>query len=58
MAGELFKSMAGCTWSTSRTGAQRRERIGGQVDVMFDAVTTMAEQIVRLRHMLATTRTR
>ena len=48
MAGELFKSMAGvylvhipCRGSS---GA-RTDVIGGQVDVMFDAVTTMAEQV-------------
>jgi len=47
MAGELFKSMAGVDIvhvpykesSAARTGV-----IGGQVDMMFDAVTTMNEQ--------------
>lgn len=47
MAGELFKSMAGVDIvhipykesSGARTGV-----IGGQVDMMFDAVTTMSEQ--------------
>ncbi|HTQ00680.1 MAG TPA: tripartite tricarboxylate transporter substrate binding protein [Casimicrobiaceae bacterium] len=47
MAGELFKSMAGVDIvhvpykesSAARTGV-----IGGQVDMMFDAVTTMSEQ--------------
>jgi tripartite-type tricarboxylate transporter receptor subunit TctC len=48
MAGELFKSMAGVSLVhipyRGSTGA-RTDVIGGQVDVMFDAVTTMAEQV-------------
>jgi tripartite-type tricarboxylate transporter receptor subunit TctC len=48
MAGELFKSMAGISLVhipyRGSTGA-RTDVIGGQVDVMFDAVTTMAEQV-------------
>lgn len=48
MAGELFKSMAGIYLVhipyRGSTGA-RTDVIGGQVDVMFDAVTTMAEQV-------------
>ena len=48
MAGELFKSMAGVYLVhipyRGSSGA-RTDVIGGQVDVMFDAVTTMAEQI-------------
>ena len=48
MAGELFKAMAGVDIvhvpykesSAARTGV-----IGGQVEVMFDAVTTMNEQV-------------
>ncbi len=48
MAGELFKSMAGIYLVhipyRGSSGA-RTDVIGGQVDVMFDAVTTMAEQI-------------
>jgi tripartite-type tricarboxylate transporter receptor subunit TctC len=48
MAGELFKSMAGVYLVhipyRGSTGA-RTDVIGGQVDVMFDAVTTMAEQV-------------
>jgi tripartite-type tricarboxylate transporter receptor subunit TctC len=48
MAGELFKSMANVYLVhipyRGSTGA-RTDVIGGQVDVMFDAVTTMAEQI-------------
>jgi tripartite-type tricarboxylate transporter receptor subunit TctC len=48
MAGELFKSMSG-TYLVhipykGSTGA-RTDVIGGQVDLMFDAVTTMAEQV-------------
>ncbi|MES2973198.1 MAG: tripartite tricarboxylate transporter substrate binding protein [Pseudomonadota bacterium] len=48
MAGELFKSMAGVYLVhipyRGSTGA-RTDLIGGQVDMMFDAVTTMVEQI-------------
>lgn len=48
MAGELFKSMAGIYLVhipyRGSSGA-RTDVIGGQVDLMFDAVTTMAEQI-------------
>ena len=48
MAGELFKSMAGVYLVhipyRGSSGA-RTDVIGGQVEVMFDAVTTMAEQI-------------
>jgi len=47
MAGELFKSMAGIYLVhipyRGSSGA-RTDIIGGQVDMMFDAVTTMAEQ--------------
>ena len=47
MAGELFKSMAGVYLVhipyRGSSGA-RADVIGGQVDLMFDAVTTMAEQ--------------
>jgi tripartite-type tricarboxylate transporter receptor subunit TctC len=47
MAGELFKSMAGIYLVhipyRGSSGA-RTDVIGGQVDMMFDAVTTMAEQ--------------
>jgi tripartite-type tricarboxylate transporter receptor subunit TctC len=46
MAGELFKSMAGIDivhvpYKTS--GAARSDVLGGQVQMMFDAVSTMAE---------------
>ncbi|MGA8516416.1 MAG: tripartite tricarboxylate transporter substrate binding protein [Burkholderiaceae bacterium] len=48
MAGELFKSMAGIYLVhipyRGSSGA-RTDVIGGQVDIMFDAVTTMTEQI-------------
>jgi tripartite-type tricarboxylate transporter receptor subunit TctC len=48
MAGELFKSMAGIYLVhipyRGSTGA-RTDVIGGQVDLMFDAVTTMTEQV-------------
>jgi tripartite-type tricarboxylate transporter receptor subunit TctC len=48
MAGELFKSMAGVYLVhipyRGSTGA-RTDLIGAQVDVMFDAVTTMVEQV-------------
>ncbi|MFC5496166.1 tripartite tricarboxylate transporter substrate binding protein [Caenimonas terrae] len=48
MAGELFKSMAGVYLVhipyRGSSGA-RTDVIGGQVDMMFDAVTTMVDQI-------------
>lgn len=48
MAGELFKSMAGVYLVhipyRGSSGA-RTDVIGGQVQLMFDAVTTMAEQV-------------
>jgi tripartite-type tricarboxylate transporter receptor subunit TctC len=48
MAGELFKSMAGIYLVhipyRGSSGA-RTDVISGQVEVMFDAVTTMAEQV-------------
>ena len=48
LAGELFKSMAGVSILhipyKGSTGA-RTDVIGGQVDLMFDAVTTMNEQV-------------
>ena len=48
MAGELFKSMAGVYLvhiPYRGSAGARTDVIGGQVDVMFDAVTTMAEQV-------------
>jgi tripartite-type tricarboxylate transporter receptor subunit TctC len=48
MAGELFKSMAGVHLVhipyRGSSGA-RTDLLGGQVDLMFDAVTTMAEHV-------------
>jgi tripartite-type tricarboxylate transporter receptor subunit TctC len=48
MAGELFKSMAGVYLVhipyRGSSGA-RTDILGGQVDLMFDAVTTMTEQV-------------
>jgi tripartite-type tricarboxylate transporter receptor subunit TctC len=48
MAGELFKSMAGVHLVhipyRGSTGA-RTDLLGGQVDLMFDAVTTMADHV-------------
>jgi tripartite-type tricarboxylate transporter receptor subunit TctC len=48
MAGELFKSMAGVHLVhipyRGSSGA-RTDVLGGQVDLMFDAVTTMADQV-------------
>jgi tripartite-type tricarboxylate transporter receptor subunit TctC len=48
MAGELFKSMAGVFLVhipyRGSSGA-RTDLLGGQVDFMFDAVTTMTEQV-------------
>ncbi len=46
MAGELFKSMAGVNIlhiPYKGSSGARTDVIGGQVDMMFDAVTTMAE---------------
>jgi tripartite-type tricarboxylate transporter receptor subunit TctC len=59
MAGELFKSMAGISLVhipyRGSSGA-RTDVIGGQVDLMFDAVTTMAEQVRAGKvHAIATT---
>jgi tripartite-type tricarboxylate transporter receptor subunit TctC len=48
MAGELFKSMAGVYLvhiPYKGSSGARTDVIGGQVDMMFDAVTTMAEQV-------------
>ena len=48
MAGELFKSMSG-TYLVhipyKGSSGARTDVIGGQVELMFDAVTTMAEQV-------------
>ena len=48
MAGELFKSMAGIYLvhiPYKGSSGARTDVIGGQVDIMFDAVTTMTEQV-------------
>jgi tripartite-type tricarboxylate transporter receptor subunit TctC len=48
MAGELFKSMAGVYLvhiPYKGSSGARTDVIGGQVDMMFDAVTTMTEQV-------------
>jgi len=48
MAGELFKSMSGTNLvhiPYKGSSGARTDVMGGQVDLMFDAVTTMAEQV-------------
>jgi tripartite-type tricarboxylate transporter receptor subunit TctC len=48
MAGELFKSMSGAFLvhiPYKGSSGARTDVIGGQVDLMFDAVTTMTEQV-------------
>jgi len=48
MAGELFKHMAGVSMTHipyKGSAAARTDVLSGQVDVMFDAVTTMTENI-------------
>jgi tripartite-type tricarboxylate transporter receptor subunit TctC len=48
MAGELFKSMSGTFLvhiPYKGSSGARTDLIGGQVDMMFDAVTTMVEQV-------------
>jgi tripartite-type tricarboxylate transporter receptor subunit TctC len=48
MAGELFKSMAGVYLvhiPYKGSSGARTDLLGGQVDFMFDAVTTMTEQV-------------
>ena len=48
MAGELFKSMSGTNLvhiPYKGSSGARTDVMGGQVDLMFDAVTTMVEQI-------------
>ena len=48
MAGELFKSMADISMvhvPYKGSSGARTDVIGGQVDLMFDAVTTMTEQV-------------
>jgi tripartite-type tricarboxylate transporter receptor subunit TctC len=61
MAGELFKSMAGVDIvhiPYKSSGGARTDVLGGQVDMMFDAVSTMADLIQsRKVRALATTGT-
>jgi tripartite-type tricarboxylate transporter receptor subunit TctC len=48
MAGELFKSMSGTRIvhiPYKGSSGARTDVLGGQVDMMFDAVTTMTEQV-------------
>ena len=48
LAGELFKAMAGVSMlhiPYKGSSGARTDVIGGQVDLMFDAVTTMNEQV-------------
>ena len=48
MAGELFKAMAGVSIvhiPYKGSSGARTDVLGGQVDVMFDAITTMAEHV-------------
>jgi tripartite-type tricarboxylate transporter receptor subunit TctC len=48
MAGELFKSMSGTFLvhiPYKGSSGARTDLLGGQVDLMFDAVTTMVEQV-------------
>jgi tripartite-type tricarboxylate transporter receptor subunit TctC len=61
MAGELFKSMAGVDIvhiPYKSSGGARTDVLGGQVDMMFDAVSTMADLIQSKKvRALATTGT-
>ena len=63
MAGELFKYMAGVNMTHipyKGSAAVRTDVLSGQVDVMFDAVTTMTENIKagKVRGLATTGRTR
>ena len=63
MAGELFKSMAGVDIvhvPYKGSSDARKDTIGGQVQMMFDAVTTMSEQAKagRVRALATTGKTR
>jgi tripartite-type tricarboxylate transporter receptor subunit TctC len=63
MAGELFKYMAGVNMTHipyKGSAAARTDVLSGQVDVMFDAVTTMTENIKagKVRGLATTGRTR
>jgi len=63
MAGELFKYMAGVSMTHipyKGSAAARTDVLSGQVDVMFDAVTTMTENIKagKVRGLATTGKTR
>ena len=63
MAGELFKSMAGVDIvhvPYKGSSDARKDTIGGQVQMMFDAVTTMSEQAKagKVRALATTGKTR
>ena len=63
LAGELFKYMAGVNMTHipyKGSAAARTDVLSGQVDVMFDAVTTMTENIKagKVRGLATTGRTR
>jgi tripartite-type tricarboxylate transporter receptor subunit TctC len=63
MAGELFKYMAGVNMTHipyKGSAAARTDVLSGQVDVMFDAVTTMTENIKagKVRGLATTGRSR
>jgi len=63
LAGELFKSMAGVSIlhvPYKGSAGARTDLLGGQVDLMFDAVTTMNEQVRagRAKALATTGRTR
>jgi tripartite-type tricarboxylate transporter receptor subunit TctC len=63
MAGELFKSMAGINVvhiPYKSSGAARTDVLGGQVDMMFDAVSTMTDLIAtgKVRALATTGKTR
>lgn len=63
MAGELFKSMAGINVvhiPYKSSGAARTDVLGGQVDMMFDAVSTMGDLIAtgKVRALATTGKTR
>jgi tripartite-type tricarboxylate transporter receptor subunit TctC len=63
MAGELFKSMAGIDVvhiPYKSSGGARTDVLGGQVDMMFDAVSTMTDLIAtgKVRALATTGKTR
>ena len=63
MAGELFKSMAGIDMvhiPYKSSGGARTDVMGGQVDMMFDAVSTMGDLIAtgKVRALATTGKTR